>query len=39
MFKRDLFHVWIGIILLCGMFLMGQDSWPPPTECIDFDED
>jgi hypothetical protein len=28
-FKRDLLPVWIGITLLSGMFLMGQDSWCP----------
>jgi len=39
MFGQKLFPVWIGIILLSGMFLMGQDTWAPPTECIDFDED
>ena len=31
MFKRHLVHVWVGIILLSGMFLMGQDTWPPKT--------
>jgi len=30
MFKRRLVPVWIGIILLSGMFLMGQETWPPP---------
>ncbi len=39
MFKSKHLPVWIGIILLSGMFLMGQDTWVPPTECIDFDED
>lgn len=33
MFGRNLVPVWIGIILLSSMFLMGQDSWPPQTEC------
>ena len=31
MFKRNLVHVWVGIIILSGMFLMGQDTWPPST--------
>ena len=32
MLRRNLVPVWIGIILLSGMFLMGQESWgPPPT--------
>ena len=29
MFKRNLVHVWVGIVLLSGMFLMGQETWPP----------
>ena len=34
MFGRNLVLVWIGIFLLSGMFLMGQDGWPPPPpEC------
>jgi len=29
MFKRNLIHVWIGIIVLSCMFLMGQEpDWP-----------
>jgi len=31
MFRRILIPVWIGIILLSGMFLMGQESWCPQT--------
>lgn len=31
MFKRNLLPAWIGIILLSGMFLMGQDTWCPQT--------
>ena len=38
MFRRNLVPVWIGIILLSGMFLMGQDTWAP-QECIDNDGD
>jgi len=33
MLQRNLIAVWLGIILLSGMFLMGQDTWPPPVEC------
>ncbi len=29
MFRRNLIVVWIGLILLSGMFLIGQESWPP----------
>ena len=32
MFRRNVIPVWLGIILLSGMFLMGQDTWPPPPE-------
>ena len=44
MFRRNLLPVWIGIIFLSGMFLMGQDTWPPqpppgmvaiPAGCFD----
>ena len=35
---RNLIPVWIGILVLSGMFLVGQPSWEPP-ECIDNDED
>ena len=31
MFSRNLIPVWIGIILLSGMFLIGQDAWSPPS--------
>jgi formylglycine-generating enzyme required for sulfatase activity len=37
MFKRNLIPVWIGIVLLSGMFLMGQQGWAPT--CVDTDED
>jgi len=37
MLKRNLIPVWVGIILLSGMFLLGQGSWSP--ECIDGDGD
>jgi len=32
MFRRNLIAVWIGIILLSGMFLMGQETWVPPAK-------
>ena len=38
MLKQNLLPVWIGIILLSGMFLMGQDTWAPPP-CTDLDGD
>jgi hypothetical protein len=38
MFSRKSRPVWIGIILLSGMFLTGQETWPP-QECIDYDRD
>ena len=32
MFRRNLALVWFGIIVLCGMFLFGQETWmAPPT--------
>jgi len=40
MLRRNLVPVWIGIILLSGMFLMGQETWPPkcgpfyPDPCL-----
>ena len=37
MFTRTRFPVWIGILALSGMFLLGQESWPPP--CPDLDGD
>lgn len=37
MFRRNLIPVWLGIILLSGMFLMGQDTWSPP--CVELDPD
>jgi len=37
MFRRNLLPVWLGIIFLSGMFLMGQDTWPPT--CVDADGD
>jgi len=39
MFSRATFFVWAGILVLSGMFLMGQDAWTPPAECIDTDGD
>lgn len=38
MFKRNLIVVWVGIVVLSGMFLMGQESWSPPP-CTDLDGD
>ena len=36
MFSRNLIPVWIGIILLSGLFLMGQQGWcPPPGSLAD----
>jgi hypothetical protein len=35
MFKRNLLPVWIGIILLSGMFLMGQVSCAPLVTLAD----
>ena len=32
MFSRRTASIWIGIILLSGMFLMGQDAWSPPCD-------
>jgi Leucine-rich repeat (LRR) protein len=29
MFQKNLVRVWLGVILLSGMFLMGQEGWPP----------
>ena len=37
MFSRRTLAVWAGIAVLAGMFLMGQDTWPPP--CTDSDGD
>ena len=39
MVRRNLLLVWLGIVLLSGMFLLGQQSWPPEQECIDNDAD
>ena len=32
MFSRSTLFVWVGIVILSGMFLMGQDSWEAPEE-------
>jgi hypothetical protein len=37
MFERRLSSVWIGIVLFSGMFLLGQEAWPPPTDPCDPD--
>ena len=34
MFSRRTVPVLIGICLLAGMFLMGQDTWGPAPECV-----
>ena len=39
MFRGNLIPVWIGVILFSGIFLMGQDTWPPQPTCTDVDED
>jgi len=38
MFKRSLIPIWIGIIILPGMLLIGQQGCVLPT-CVDTDED
>jgi len=38
MLKKGLIPVWIGILVMSGMFLMGQDTWPPTLECVDFED-
>ena len=38
MFSRRTLRVWVGIMLLSGMFLMGQETWAPPA-CVDNDGD
>ncbi len=39
MFTHRTLYIWIGILCLSGMFLLGQDSWPPAARCIDVDGD
>ncbi len=39
MLTRKNYLVWIGILMLSGMFLMGQQSWSPADPCVDLDED
>jgi len=39
MSRRNIVLVWLGILLLSGTFLLGQQSWPPPQGCMDTDED
>jgi len=34
MLRKGLIPVWVGILVLSGMFLMGQDTWPPPAPSI-----
>jgi hypothetical protein len=38
MFRRHLILAWLGIIFLSGIFLMGQDTWLPALECVDFED-
>jgi len=39
MFRHSLIPLWIGIALLSGMFLVGQQSWSPEQPCTDNDGD
>jgi len=38
MFSRSSGLAWAGILVLSGMFLLGQDTWPPSV-CVDSDGD
>ena len=38
MFKRNTSLIWVGILVLSGVFLMGQETWTPPV-CLDIDGD
>ena len=38
MFSKKTMSVWVGIMMVAGMFLMGQDSWGPVLECVDFED-
>jgi len=38
MFARRNIFVWVGIVILSGLFLIGQEAWPPPG-CVDNDGD
>jgi hypothetical protein len=34
MFSRKTLPVWVGVLLLSGMFFMGQQAWEPqPPQC------
>jgi hypothetical protein len=35
MFSQRLFLVWVGILILAGTFLLGQESWPPASPRIE----
>ncbi len=37
MFRRDLVPTWIAVVVVSGLFLMGQDTWPPP-DCVEFED-
>lgn len=34
MFSMRTAPVLLGIVVLSGMFLMGQETWPPPPQCV-----
>jgi hypothetical protein len=38
MFRRKTALIWLGILVLSGLFLMGQETWSPPP-CTDMDGD
>lgn len=39
MISRKTLPVWTGVVLLSGMFLMGQEDWLTPQPCVDLDGD
>ena len=38
MFSRRTLPVWVGILLMSGMFLTGQEPWAPPA-CVEHEGD
>ncbi len=38
MFSQKTFSLWMGILLISGIFLLGQETWPP-QDCVDTDSD
>ena len=36
MFRKRMMPVWVGILVLSGMFLLGQDTWGPPVVVVVF---